>query len=320
MPRGKALPQDPVVAYVERLTHDGRGIAYVDGKAVFIDQALPGETVRFGYTDIRRDYACGRVIEILSPSSQRVSPPCPHFGSCGGCSLQHLEPAAQLAFKQELLLEQLRRIGKVEPCEVWPPISGQALGYRRKARLGVHWAATRGRTQIGFRRRGSSRIAELDVCLALHPQIGERIKELANLLDNLSIRAKIPQIEVAIGDNRSALVFRILERVSEKDTQALVAFGQKFEFDIYLQPQGPDSLFLLVPENPPLPCYRLPEGVALWFSPLDFTQINAEINRRMIERAVELLEPCSEDIILDLFCGVGNFTLPLARRAGKVVG
>lgn len=320
MGRRKDLPREPVTAGVVKLTHDGRGIAYVDGKAVFIEQALPGETVCFQYTDIRRDHACGKVLKVLAPAKERTLPPCPHFGSCGGCHLQHLEPAAQLAFKQNLLLEQLRRIGKVEPIEIWPPIVGPIWGYRRKARLGVRYVRSKGRTLVGFREGGTGLIAAIDTCLVLHPKVGERIKELAALIDNLSIREQIPQVEVAIGDNRSALVLRTLEPAQASDAAALKEFGQTLGFDIYLQPQGPDSLFPLLPENPPLPHYRLPDGITLWFGPLEFTQINADINRRMIEQVLKVLDPRPTETVLDLFCGLGNFTLPLACRAARVVG
>ncbi|MFN3919720.1 MAG: 23S rRNA (uracil(1939)-C(5))-methyltransferase RlmD [Methylohalobius sp.] len=320
MRRRRALPQEPLTVSVEKLAHDGRGIAYVDGKAVFIEGALPGETVRFKYTDIRRTYACGKMLELLTASPERIPPPCPHFGTCGGCKLQHLAPVTQLRFKHDLLLEQLRRIGKVEPIEVWPPLTGPVLGYRRKARLGVRWVRNKGRTLVGFRERGAGLVAEIDACLVLHPSIGGRLKELANLIDGLSIRDQIPQVEVAVGDNRSALVLRTLQPPQANDTAAIEEFGRKLGFDIYLQPGGPDSLFALIPQNPPPLYYRLPEGIILWFGPLEFTQVNADINRSLIEQVIKLLDPSPTETVLDLFCGVGNFTLPLARHASWVVG
>ncbi|GAB6068248.1 23S rRNA (uracil(1939)-C(5))-methyltransferase RlmD [Methylothermus subterraneus] len=320
MSKRRALPQEPRTATIERLTHDGRGLGYVDGKAVFVQGALPGETVRFKYTDIRRTYALGEVLECLTRSPERASPPCPHFGACGGCALQHLNPKAQLRFKHELLLDQLRRIGKVEPSEIWPPLTGPVFGYRRKARLGVRWVEKKGRTFVGFRERGSGRIAELEACLTLHPKISERIKDLAGLIDRLSLRDRIPQVEVAIGDNRSALVFRVLGPPCAEDRVRLEEFGSRFGFDVYLQPQGPDSLLALTPPDPPWLCYRLPEAITLWFGPLEFTQVNAEINQRLIEQVLAVLDPNPDETVLDLFCGVGNFTLPLARRAFRVVG
>lgn len=320
MARHRPLPKEPATATVERFTHDGRGLAYADGKAVFIEQALPGETVRFRYTDRRRDYACGTVLEVLTPAPERILPPCPYFGVCGGCRLQHLEPTAQLACKQNLLLEQLRRIGKVEPLAIWPPLTGPLLGYRRKARLGVRRVPSKDRVLVGFREQGTGRIADIHACLVLHPNVGTKIQELAALINDLSVREQIPQVEVAIGDNRSALVLRVLGPAQASDLAALQGFGQAQEFDIYLQPQGPDSLLALLPEAPSLLCYSLPEEITLWFGPLEFTQINAEINRRMIEQVLTVLDPHPSETVLDLFCGLGNFTLPLARRAARVVG
>ncbi|MBS1214666.1 MAG: rRNA (uracil-5-)-methyltransferase RumA [Proteobacteria bacterium] len=291
------------------------------GKAVFISGALPDEKVRFVYTQIRRDFAEGRVLEVLEPANDRIEPRCPHFGVCGGCSLQHLAEDAQIMEKQVLLLEQFRRIGKVEPEALFAPLTGPHWGYRHKARLGVKWVAKKGRVLVGFREKASAFIAEIDNCPVLHPAIGERLQDLADLIGSLSIRERLPQIEVAVGDERRALVFRVLVPPSNPDLEKLRDFGERFAFDIYLQPQGPDSVFALFPENPPLLNYALPEhGVEFRFKPTDFTQVNVQINRKMVDRVVELLEPQPDDVILDLFCGLGNFTLPLARRAGKVIG
>ncbi|MBN2700237.1 MAG: 23S rRNA (uracil(1939)-C(5))-methyltransferase RlmD [Methylohalobius sp. ZOD2] len=318
--RRKALPREPVTAEVENLTHDGRGIAYVDGKAVFIDPALPGEKVAFQYTALRRDHGCGRVVEVFTPSPDRVSPPCSFFGTCGGCSLQHVDSSAQIRIKQDLLLEQFRRIGKIEPEALWPPLTGPVRGYRRKARLGVRYVRKKGRVLVGFREKGSSLVADIDRCLVLHPHVGERLAHLSDLISNLSIRDQIPQIEVAMGDERCALVLRVLQDLLPEDLERLRAFGHRFEFDLYLQSAGPDSIMPLIPEAPPLLRYRLPEAIDLRFGPLDFTQVNADINRSMIERVLEVLDPRPDETVLDLFCGLGNFTLPLARRGGKVVG
>ncbi len=318
--RRKPLPTEAVEVTIEKLTHDGRGIAYLDGKAVFIDGALPGERVRFRYTEIRRDFACGQVTDILTPAPSRVSPPCTAFGRCGGCRFQHVAHDEQIRLKQALLVEQFRRIGKIDRFEQWSPLTGPQWGYRRKARLGVRFVRNKGRVLVGFRERGSGKVAEIDTCLTLHPQIGERLPQLAALIDALSIRDQMPQVEVAIGDNRSALVFRILQPPSPADREQLIRFGQSHGFDIYLQPKGPDSLVPLWPADPPLLHYQLPEDVRLWFGPLDFTQVNADINRQMIRRVLETLAPQPDETVLDLFCGLGNFTLPLARHAARVVG
>ncbi len=318
--RRKRLPEGTFAADIVKLTHDGRGIAHVDGKAVFIEGALPGERVEFRYTEVRRDYACGKVVEVITPSPDRVTPPCLAYGRCGGCSLQHASHTTQIRLKQDLFIEQMRRIGKLTRFELWPPLTGPQWGYRRKARLGVRYVRAKQKVLVGFRERGSGKVAETDTCLTLHPQVGERLQDLADLIDTLSLREHLPQIEVAVGDNRSALVFRILREPTPEERARLIAFGRRFDFDIYLQPKGPDSLEPIHPQDPPLTCYRLPEAIDLWFGPLDFTQVNADINRRMIARILETLDPGPDETILDLFCGLGNFTLPLARRAERVVG
>ncbi len=318
--RRKPLPEDPVQAQIENVTHDGQGIAYVDGKAVFIEGALPGERVSFRYREIRRDFARGTVLEVTEPNRDRIEPRCAFFGRCGGCSLQHLNPAAQIRLKQELLIQQFARIGKISQFELWPPLTGPLWGYRRKARLGVKFVRKKGRVLVGFRERGSGLVADIDACLVLDPKVGERLKDLATLIDSLTIKDRIPQIEVAVGDNRSALVFRILQQPGGDDLVKIKHFGDQFEFDIYLQPKGPDSVIPLFPENPEPLHYRLPEDIELQFGPLDFTQVNAAINLKMIERVLKALDPQPSDSILDLFCGLGNFTLPLARHAGQVTG
>ncbi|MFZ4703835.1 MAG: 23S rRNA (uracil(1939)-C(5))-methyltransferase RlmD, partial [Candidatus Methylumidiphilus sp.] len=277
--------------------------------------------VEFVYTDIHRDFAEARVERVITASPLRIEPRCPHFGVCGGCSLQHLDEAEQINIKQNLLMEQFRRIGKVEPEAIWPPLTGPLWGYRHKARLGVKWVAKKGKVLVGFREKASAFLAELHLCLVLHPQVGEHLQNLAALVGSLSIRDGIPQIEVAVGDKSAALIFRVMQELGNEDLAKLREFGQGFGFDIHLQPKGPDSIFALWPENPPLLGYALPEaGVEFSFQPTDFTQVNVEINRKMVNRVLETLDPQANDDILDLFCGIGNFTLPLARRAARVTG
>lgn len=320
-PKRKPLPQTPFEARIESFAHDGRGVSHVDGKAVFVDGALPGEEVRFVYTHIRRDFAEGRAVEILAPAADRVAPRCAHFGICGGCSLQHLAEDSQIREKQALLLEQFRRLGKVEPEALIEPLTGPHWGYRHKARLGVKWVAKKDRVLVGFREKASAFIAEIEQCPVLHPAVGEHLSDLAVLIAGLSIRDKLPQIEVAVGDERCALVFRVLQPPSSEDLERLAAFGERLAFDIYLQPQGPDSVYPLHPQAPPPLTYALPaHGVEFRFKPTDFTQVNVQINRQMVDRVLELLDPQGHETLLDLFCGIGNFTLPLARRAAHVVG
>jgi 23S rRNA (uracil1939-C5)-methyltransferase len=317
----KKLPETPIETRIESFAHDGRGVAHVNGKAVFIDGALPGEAVSFVYTLIKRDFAEGRVHEVLKPAAGRVEPLCPHAGVCGGCSLQHLDPAEQIAAKQHLLMEQFRRIGKVAPEAIWPPLTGPLWGYRYKARLGVKWVGKKNKMLVGFREKSSAFLADIESCRVLHPRVGERLRALADMIARLSVKERLPQIEVALGDERAALAFRVLDAPSSDDLEILKAFGQEFDFDIYLQPKGPDSVSALWPECPPLLSYALPDaGVELRFRPADFTQVNPELNRKMVDRVLEILDPQPHETVLDLFCGIGNFTLPLARRAAQVVG
>jgi 23S rRNA (uracil1939-C5)-methyltransferase len=317
----KKLPLDPVTVTIESLSHDGRGIAHVNGKVVFVDEALPGESVDFIYTDSRRDYAEGKVVALHSRSPQRVEPACPHYGNCGGCSFQHVADAEQIVIKQQLLQEQFSRIGKISIPEIWEPLTGPHWGYRRKARMGVKYVAKKGRVLVGFRERRNPFLAELDSCKVMHPVVGERLTALGDMIAGLSIRDKIPQIEVALGDEDCVLAFRVLEPPTENDQAQMRAFGQQHNISICLQPKGPDTIVPLDGEPVVTPWYALPDqGLRFQFRPAMFTQVNYAINRSMINRALAALELTPEDRVLDLFCGLGNFTLPLATQAGYVVG
>ncbi|MGD8590553.1 MAG: 23S rRNA (uracil(1939)-C(5))-methyltransferase RlmD [Chromatiales bacterium] len=319
--RRKTLPQDPVEARIESITHDAKGVTHIDGKATFIHGSLPGERVRFVYTEQRRKYDQGRVVEVLEASPERVEPRCRQFGICGGCSLQHQASEAQVQVKQQALLDALRHIGKVSPAELLPPlVNDSPWGYRRKARLGVRYVPKKGGTLVGFRERNSSFVAEVETCHILHPRVGELLPALSKLIDGLSIRDRIPQIEMAMGDSVCVLIFRLLAPPSEQDIAQLLAFGPPHEVVIYVQEAGPESIRPLRGEALDL-FYQLPDfDLTLHFLPSDFTQVNSDINRRMVHRAVDLLELEAADRVLDLFCGLGNFTLPLARRAGEVTG
>jgi 23S rRNA (uracil1939-C5)-methyltransferase len=302
------------------LTHDGRGVAHVDGKAVFVTGALPGERAVVRIAARHRSFDEARVETLLTRSPDRVEPRCPHFGTCGGCALQHLAPAAQIAAKQRVLAENFERIGKVEPARWLDPLTDAEWGYRRKGRLSVKWVAKKGKTLVGFREDNPRFVADLSVCNTLLPEVGERIAAIGELVTALDARDRIAQIEIAAGDDTVALVFRNLAPLGESDTAKLVAFGRASGLAIMLQPGGPDSVHALWPERVEL-SYRIPEAnVDIAFRPLDFTQVNAGMNRRMIARALDLLDPQPGDRVLDLFCGLGNFTLPVARRAGQVVG
>jgi 23S rRNA (uracil1939-C5)-methyltransferase len=303
------------------LSHDGRGVGRIDGKAVFVTGALAGERVRVRLNQRRKRFDEAELLEVLAASPQRVEPGCAHFGRCGGCALQHLAPAAQILAKQQVLLDNLERIGHVHPAEVLPPLVAAPWGYRRKARLGVKHVRKKERVLVGFREAADPRfIADIDRCEVLVPEVGHRLGALARLVESLDARERIAQIEVARGDDTTALVFRHLDPLGADDRRRLVEFGREHALAIFLQPGGNDSVHALWPERPRL-AFRIPSAdVELEFEPLDFVQINAGLNLQMIERAVALLDPRPTDRVLDLFCGLGNFTLPLARRAAEVVG
>ena len=306
-------------AEVVDLAHDGRGIARDGGKTVFVDGALPGERVRVRIFKRRRAFDEALLVEILAASPDRVNPKCAHSGVCGGCSLQHLSPDAQLAAKQRQLLDNLERIGRVKPRRVLEPIRGPAFGYRRRARLGVKYVHKKGKVLAGFREREKPYIAELRRCETLIERFATLPADLAALVERLSIRDKVPQVEVAAGDRSAALVFRVMEPPTAGDLELLEEFGTNQDVAIYLQTGGLDSIAPLGAAAPLT--YAVDDGrVTIEFGPADFIQVNRDINVAMIEATMRLLEPSAADRVLDLFCGLGNFTLPIALRAAVAVG
>ena len=314
------LPQGDYPARIESLAHDGRGVAHVDGKAVFIHGALPGEEVNFRYTARHSQYDEGRSEEIITASPDRVEPRCQHFDVCGGCSLQHLNHARQVACKQDWLLDNLRRIARLSPDQVVEPLISPAWGYRHKARLGVRHVIKKGRVLVGFRERSGSFVADLRRCEVLPPRVGGLLEELGDLASGLSVRDRLPQIEAAIGDEAAALSFRVLRLPTEADVARLIAFGQQHDIQIWLQAEGPETCRPLWPPQARL-SYRLPEfDLEFEFFPYHFTQINPYVNRAMVAQAMAWLDLQNDDRALDLFCGLGNFTLAMARRAQTVVG
>ena len=313
-------PQTPVEAVIESLSLEGKGITHIDGKAVFVGGALPGEKVVFTYTAINRKFDEAYVSEVQEASPERVEPGCPHFQVCGGCSMQHLDVEKQIHHKQQAMLDALKHIGKVIPETVFDPMVGDLWGYRRKARLGVRYVRKKEKVLVGFRERAGRFLADIDACRVLHPSVGEKLPELQALIVQMDARETIPQIEVAVGDNATALVFRHLEPLSDKDQQLLLAFAKVHNFQLYLQPKGPTTVHCIWPENPEL-FYEHPEfDTKVKFGPQDFFQVNSSINRQMVPRAVELLKLDGTQKVMDLFCGLGNFTLPIARHAAEVVG
>ena len=306
---------------VEALSHEGRGIAHVGGKATFIDGALPGERVRFRYTRRRGRFDEGVAIEILEPASARVEPRCPHFSLCGGCSLQHYASIAQIQHKQAVLLEQLQHIGGVRPVSILPPLTGPIWDYRHKARLTVRYVEKKAKLLIGFKEKGGRRVADLSRCEVLHPSVGQKLTELGMLLGKLSLYKQIPQIEVAVGEDSTALVIRHLAPLSDHDQEQLKRYAELHRMSIYLQAGGPETVELLWPKDARPLHYRLPaEDIEIYFEPTDFTQVNPAINRALVGSIVELLNPKPDERVLDLFCGLGNFTLPIARHAERVLG
>ena len=312
--------QEPETAAISSLDHEGRGVARIDGKAVFVEGALPGELVRLRRTHRRRRHDEAVMVELLQASPDRVIPRCRHFGNCGGCSLQHLAHDAQLDAKGRQVAEELERIGGVSP-ETWlAPLAGPVWSYRRRARLGCKYVVAKGRVLVGFRERGSPYLADLQHCEVLVEPVGSLIAELAALIGELSIRDRLPQIEVAAADNATVLVLRVLDAPSEADLARLREFQAQHAVELHLQPGGLDTVVPLSPPATPLH-YELPDLPAgIGFAPTDFVQVNAGLNRQMIGRALELLAPMAGDRALDLFCGLGNFSLPLARRVSQVVG
>jgi 23S rRNA (uracil1939-C5)-methyltransferase len=302
------------------LAHDGRGVARAGGKAVFIEGALPGERVRYRILKRRKQMDEAGLVEVLSASPDRVVPRCAHFGICGGCSLQHLSAAAQLAAKERQLLENLQRIGNVQPARVLAPLRGPEWAYRRRARLGVKYVHKKGRVLAGFREREKPYIADIKRCEILLAPLATLPEELAALTETLEIRERIPQVEVAAGDEATALVFRVLQPPGPEDLEKIAAFGAARGLQIFLQTGGLDSVRPLREDYAPLN-YAVDGGsVVIEFGPVDFIQVNREVNASMVDAAMTLLQPEPADAVLDLFCGLGNFTLPLARRARQVLG
>ena len=308
-------------ALIESLDNEGRGVAHADGKVIFIEGALPGELVEYSSFRRKPSYELAQAVAVLEASSQRVVPRCPHFGVCGGCSIQHLEPAAQTAAKQRVLEDSLWHLSKLRAESIFPPISGAAWGYRLRARPSVRMVAKKGGVLVGFHEKRSSYVAVMDSCDVLPPHVSALLSPLKELIGGLSIPDRLPQIELAIGDGQTVLVLRILEALTADDEAQLRAFADRHGIVFYLQTGGPSTVALFHPADAPPLAYSLPDfGVTLRFSPTEFTQVNHGVNRMLVRRAMALLKPAPGERIADLFCGLGNFTLPIARSGAQVVG
>ena len=318
--RRRRLPADPVSVSISDLSHDGRGVGRLDEKAVFVHGALPGETVSARLIARNRRFDEAICLDVLDSSPDRIEPGCEWFEQCGGCALQHLAHPAQLRFKHKRLVENLRRIGEVEPEKWLEPLAAEPWGYRRRSRLSARKVDAKGRVLVGFREKQGRFVADVGHCRVLHPDFGERLTSLSELIGSLSVADAVPQIETASGDDSSAIVIRHLRELTSADVMALKQWSDREGIAVYVQPKGPDTVRLLCPDEHEL-SYRLATyDLKLAFHPQHFIQVNARLNALLVDRALELLSLEGHEKVLDLFCGLGNFTLPLARRSGSVFG
>jgi 23S rRNA (uracil1939-C5)-methyltransferase len=308
-------------AFIESIDHEGIGVAHVDGKVVFIDGGVTGERVEFARRRSRGNFDLGTVTQVLRESALRVVPRCRYFGTCGGCAMQHIDAAAQVAAKQRVLEDNLARLGKVKPELMMPPISGPAWGYRTRARLSVHYVAKKGGVLVGFHERRSSFVADTTSCEVLPAAVSALIPELREMFTSMQLRERMPQIELAVGEDVTIFVLRHLEPIPDEDAAKLRAFADRHGIQWWLQPKGPETAHPFHPLEAPALDYRLPEfGLSLRYRPTEFTQVNAGVNRALVKRAVDLLDPRPGERVGDLFCGIGNFTLALATRGADVIG
>ena len=319
MKRKRAAPETGRIAAV---THEGKGIVEGEGKKVFVAGALAGEQVRYQRRKRRRNFDEAELLEVLEPSDERVEARCAAYGRCGGCSLQHISPQQQRSIKFQSLQDSLQRIGKVEPQTWLEPLTGQEWNYRRRARLAVKDVPAKGRVLVGFRERHAPFITEMERCEVLAEPVDGLLLPLSELIGSLSVRARLPQIEVAVAEHVVALVFRVLDAPSEADLVKFREFADTQHLQVWLQPGGLDSIARLDDCGPDGNLsYSLPNfDIEIQFQPVDFVQVNAEINERMVQAAIDYLKPQPTDRVLDLYCGIGNFSLPLARRSGAVLG
>jgi 23S rRNA (uracil1939-C5)-methyltransferase len=308
-------------ALIESLDHEGRGVAHVDGKAVFIEGALPREAVEYEPSRRKKTFDTGKLVRIFSVSADRVVARCGFYDICGGCAQQHADPRLQVAAKQRVLEDNLARIGQVKPERVLPPIYASPWEYRHRARLSVHYVAKKGGVLVGFRERKSSYVADMHACEVLAGGVGRMIDPLREMMTTLDTRDRIPQIEVAVGERVTALVLRLLEPLTEADEARLRTFADAHRIQWWVQVKGPETAVPWYPLDAPELTYTLPDfGLELLFRPTEFTQVNHRVNRLMVNRAMGLLDPRLGESIADLFCGLGNFSLPIVARGASVVG
>ena len=309
----------PFITTIEDLSHDGRGVAKVDGKVIFIPGALPGEEVEAQRVSRSKKHETAKLLEIIKKSEDRIEPKCASYTVCGGCSMQHLSSENQIKNKQQLMLENFQRIGKVAPENILLPLTAETWGYRRRARLGVRYVHKKGRVLVGFREKFSNFITDMPACEVIDTRLNKLLPELSDLISSLEIKREVPQIEASVGDHALALVFRILADLNTDDQAKFEQFANAHnDVHVYLQRGGLDTVTPLK-EYPSL-TYDLGDGLVLDFEPVDFVQVNAGLNRLMIQRAIKYLDCKPADKVLDLFCGLGNFTFPIAKHVARVVG
>ena len=308
-------------ARIESLDREGRGVAHVEGKSIFVDGAMTGEEVEYASYRKKPSFELAQVQRITGESSSRVAPRCAFFGTCGGCSMQHVDEPTQVAAKQRVLEDTLWHVGRVRPETMLRPLHGLAWGYRHRARLSARWVAKKGGSLVGFRERKSTYVTDMTSCEVLPPSVSGLIRPLRALIDSLEIRERVPQIEVAVGEGLTVLVLRVLEAVGTEDGERLKRFADERRVQIWLQSAGPDSAEPFWPLEAPGLHYALPQfGVRIAFAPTDFTQVNHAVNRLLVSRALGLLDPRPGERVIDFFCGLGNFTLPIARSGAEVLG
>ncbi len=309
----------PVI--VESLDQEGRGVAHSEGKVIFIEGALPGELVTYSPYRKKPSFELAQVNKVLKTGSLRVNPRCNYFGICGGCSLQHMDDRAQVAAKQRVLESDLKHIGKVESEIILPAVYGSAWGYRYRARMSVRYVAKKGGVLVGFHEKRSSFVADMQSCEVMPPRISALIGPLRELIGSISIRERLPQVEVSLGEAVDVLVLRIMDPLTDQDKSLLKAFADTHTVQFFLQTKGPETAYPFYPIGSPELNYTLPEfGIVMPFHPTEFTQVNPAMNRILVRRALSLLGPLKGDRIADLFCGLGNFTLPIARSGARVMG
>jgi 23S rRNA (uracil1939-C5)-methyltransferase len=309
------------IARIESLDREGRGVAHVDGKAIFVDGAAPGEIVEYASYRKKPAWEAAQIVRLETESAARVSPRCAYFGVCGGCSMQHLDGRAQVAAKQRVLEDAFWHIGRVHPEQMLPAIHGLPWEYRCRARLSARFVRKKGEELVGFHERKSSYVADMRSCEVLPQRVSDLILPLRELIGALSLRERLPQVELAVGEESVVLVLRVLAAPDEDDAEKLRRFAEKSGVQLWLQPSGPDSALPFWPHGAPPLYYSLPEHrVRIGFSPTDFTQVNHAVNRLLVRRALSLLDPQPGERVTDFFCGLGNFTLPIARRGSDVLG